>query len=105
MEAGKWSSGRPVFKKVDGEERFLLVQEGQTFWSIRKSLNASGALIKSGKATNSPTSTEAVWSYRNGSGSGNDWIEGDVSLTCKSDDDKEDDSNVGDNSFFCIFHT
>ena len=35
LEVGEWSSGRPVYKKVDGEEeRFLLVNEGYSGWEI-----------------------------------------------------------------------
>ena len=90
LEAGKWSYGRPVFKKVDGEERFLFVKKGT--WSIRSSLTASGAFIQSVRATNSPTSTEAGWKFWDGS----NWVQADISLTCKSDDENEDDSIDGD---------
>ena len=87
LEAGKWSSGRPVFKKVDGEERFLLVGEGKTQWAIRRSTTTNLAFIISGRATNSPTSPEAGpsdrfgvrrWRYWDGG-----WKEGDISVTCK----------------------
>ena len=102
LEAGKWSEGRPVFKKVDGEERFLLVKEEWNRWTIRGSLTGPGAFIKSGRATISPTSPEAGPCDRNGTTKwlfkdlGNKWVEGDISLTCKSDDDNEDGSNDGD---------
>ena len=102
LEAGKWSEGRPVFKKIDGEERFLFVKEGTTTWSIRSSLTASEALIESGRATNSPTSPEAGPSDRFGTTrwrfwDGSNFLEGDIRLTCESNDDNEDDSNNGDN--------
>ena len=88
LEAGLWSAGRPVFKKVDGEQRFLMVSKaGRTTWSIRNSLNSTGCGIQSGRSTNSPASPEAgpsvregVTKWRYGDGS---WIEGDISVTCK----------------------
>ena len=113
LEEGKWSEGRPVFKKVDGEERFLFVKKeeisrgflglekkGENIrgWSIRKYLTSTKAYMKSGRATNSPTSTEAGpsdkygttrWRYRDGG----EWIEGDINVTCKSDYDSEYDKN------------
>ena len=87
MEAGKWSKGRPIFKKVDGVQRFLFVKDGSSSWSIRSSLTA-GTYIQSGRATNSPTSPEAgpndrdgvtKWRYWDGS----NYAEGDISVTCK----------------------
>lgn len=89
LEAGKWSEGRPVFKKVDGwfQDRFLFVGEGLSGWTIRSSLTATGAKIQSGRGTNSPTSPEAGpsdrlgwtnWVYWDGS----NWTEGDISITC-----------------------
>ena len=90
VEVGRWSEGRPVFKKVDGETRFLLVREGETTWTIRSSTTATGAWIQSGRATNSPSSPEAGpsvrlgvtrWRYADGKGG---WKEGDISVTCPS---------------------
>ena len=87
MEAGRWSEGRPIFKKVDGETRFLFVLEGWTVWSIRSSTTATGAWIISGRGTNSPSSPEAGpsdseevtrWRYWDGV----KWAEGDISVTC-----------------------
>ena len=80
--------GRPVFKKIDGEERFLFVKEGTSTWSIRSSLTASEALIESGRATNSPTSTQAGLRLRDGSNLV------DMSLTCKLDGQNEDGDNA-----------
>ena len=85
LEVGRWSKGRPVFKKVDGEPRFLLVGKGSTVWTIRSSTTDTGAWIESGRATNSPSSPEAgssvksevaKWRYVPG------WKEGDISVTC-----------------------
>ena len=42
LEAGKWSEGRTVFKKVDGEPRFLLVADKRTTWTIRSFTTAAG---------------------------------------------------------------
>ena len=86
LEEGRWSAGRPVFKKVDGETRFLLVKEGETVWSIRSSTTATVAWIQSGRATNSPSSPEAGGSVRLGVTrwrySDNGWKEGNISVTC-----------------------
>ena len=84
LEAGKWSQGRPVFKKVDGELRFLLVEERSIGWYIR---TAAGAYTQSGRATNSPTSPEAGPSDKLGWTSwafayDGSWVEGDISVTC-----------------------
>ena len=87
LEVGRWSSGRPVFKKVGGEPRFLLVEEEFPSWSITDSMTTTGAKIISGRATNSPSSPEAGPSVRLGwtgwrYGDGSKWIEGDISVTC-----------------------
>ena len=88
MEEGRWSEGRPVFKKVDGNW-FLLVKEGEFFWSIRESTSASEIGIHGGKGTNSPGSPEAGssdwlgwtgWVYVDERGK---WTEGDISVTCR----------------------
>jgi len=89
LEEGRWSAGRPVFKKVDGERRFLLVKEGRTTWAISSSTTGTGTWIESGRATNSPASPEAGptvrlgrtrWKYWDSDSSG--WKEGDISVTC-----------------------
>ena len=89
VEVGRWSEGRPVFKKVDGYSRFLLVQEAWSdAWTIRRSITDDGAYIQSGRATNSPTSPQAgsndgkkstTWRYA----LNNDWEEGDIRVTCE----------------------
>ena len=85
LAVGRWSEGRPVFKKVDGEPRFLLVKEGD--WSIRSSTTATGGWIQSGRGTNSPSSPEAGPSVREGVTRWRyvpGWKEGDISVTCPS---------------------
>ena len=88
LEEGRWSSGRPIFKKVDGETRFLLVKEGTTVWSIDDSTTDTGSWIQSGRATNSPSSPEAGpnvrlgvtrWQY----GDNGKWKEGNISVKCE----------------------
>ena len=87
LEVGRWSSGRPVFKKVNGKPWFMLMKEGHPVWSIRSSTTATGAKILSGRGTNSPSSPEAGpsvrfgwtgWDYWDGS----KWVEGDISVIC-----------------------
>ena len=86
LEEGRWSTGRPVFKKVDGEPRFLQVEKGEDAWTITTLLIAGQRKISSGRATNSPVSPEAGprvkegvsrWRYWDGV-----WKEGDISVTC-----------------------
>ena len=83
MEEGRWSRGRPVFKKVDGETRFLIVG---TVWYIKRSTTGTGGWIKSGRGTNSPSSPKAGPSVRLGVTrwrySDNGWKEGNISVTC-----------------------
>ena len=52
MERGQWSQGRPVFKKVNGESRILIVPEESTVWAIQKTAAPSGAHIFGGRGTN-----------------------------------------------------
>ena len=67
---------------------FLMVEKK---WRIKTSLNAFGASIQSGRATNSPASPEAGpsdkdgvtrWRYKDAG-----LKEGDISVTCKLDDE------------------
>ena len=93
MEVGKWSEGRPVFKKVHGEPRVLLVREGIGNWAIIESDESDTGLdiahIQSGRGTNSPSSPQAGASDRFGWSrwmywdNQNNWVEGDISVTCK----------------------
>ena len=89
MEVGRWSEGRPVYKKVDGEtERVLFVPEGYVNWQIKESTSSTGySLIGSGRGTNSPGSSEAGasdrfgwtrWHYDNNG----KLKEGDISVSC-----------------------
>ena len=66
LEVGRWSEGRPVYKKVNGETRYLLVGEGLTGWVIDDSTASTGAFIEGGRGTNSPSSPEAGPSVRFG---------------------------------------
>jgi len=86
LEEGRWIEGRPIFKKVGGETRFLFVSEEEAQWEIRSSTTDT-AYIRSGKATNSPASPEAEssvhagvtrWTYWDGSS----FVEGDISVSC-----------------------
>ena len=86
LEVGRWSEGRPVYKKVDGETRYLSVVEGTAVWSITDSTTATVSFILSGRATNSPSSPEAGpsvragvtrWRYWDGG-----WQEGDINVSC-----------------------
>jgi len=96
LEAGRWSEGRPVYKKVDGDtERVLFVREGTCNWVISESTSSAASSIISGRATNSPASSDAGpshrgrvtrWQYsRRGfvqSPCNGCWEEGDISVTC-----------------------
>ena len=86
LEVGRWSEGRPVYKKVD-RERFLVVKEGFSSWLIDDSTTGDEAFIRSGRGTNSPSSPEAGpsvrlgwngWVYADGDG----WQEGDINVSC-----------------------
>merc|ERR1711953_372215 len=87
LEVGRWSGGRPVYKKVGGQARYLLMPEGSTNWGIDDSTTGTGAWITSGRGTNSPSSPEAGPSVRLGMtgweyADGGEWQEGDISVTC-----------------------
>ena len=63
------------------------MREGRTYWGIKSSTTATGSWIISGRATNSPSSTEAGPSVRQGVTTwryfdGSNWVEGDISVTC-----------------------
>ena len=92
LEADRWSLGRPVFKKADGEPRFLFVRDGTSnyAWAISDSIKNDGAFVISGRATNSPTSAVAgiseregvkSWRFKDKKGK---WVEsnGDFAVTC-----------------------
>jgi len=77
-----------VYKKGSGSTAlFLLVQEGGTLWGISPSTTGLNGWIVSGRATNSPTSSRAGGSRREGVtrwryGDGDNWLEGNISVTC-----------------------
>ena len=79
LEEGRWSEGRPVFKKVDGEPRFLSLKEGSSSWITSSSTTGTGAHIASRRATNSPASPgDTMWAYN----IGGKFAQGDISVTC-----------------------
>jgi len=95
LQEGRWSEGRPVYKKGSGSTaQFLRVNNKNAYWVIGDSTTGYGNWIKSGRATNSPTSSRAGGSGRFGvtrwryaaarlrSGDWVDWKEGDISVTC-----------------------
>ena len=63
---GRWSEGRPVYKKAEGETRFLLVKEGRTEWYVSGSITGDDNYLVSGRATNTPGSPWAGPSVREG---------------------------------------
>jgi len=87
LQEGRWSAGRPVYKKGSGSTAlFLLVKWGLSSWGIMSSTTSTRSWIESGRATTSPTSSRAGasrrwgvtrWRYQN-----NGWKEGDISITC-----------------------
>ena len=85
---GRWSQGRPVYKKVDGDkERYLFVAQGMSYWTITDSTEAKDSWILSGKATNSPFQPEAGPSARQGVGGwrfydGKEFKESEISVAC-----------------------
>ena len=83
LEVGRWSFGRPVFKKVDGEARFLYLERGLLHWVVSNDLTGqireghNKWWIASGRGTNDPTLLAAGpsvrlnttrWRYWDGSG-------------------------------------
>ena len=67
----------------------MLVREGKTAWSIKSSTNGTAAYITSGRATNSPTASEAgpslefgvsKWRYWDSG-----WKEGVITVDCIDD--------------------
>merc|ERR1711953_429220 len=93
LEEGRWSKGRPVFKKVSGELRFLSVAHGWISWSIRRSTSADDeAFIESGIATNSPSSPEAGHNVHYGT---TRWMYAEDESGSRDDDGwREDDIHV-----------
>merc|ERR1712107_873209 len=66
LQEGRWSEGRPVYKKDSGSTAlFLLVPETMTSWVITNSTTSTRGIL-SGGATNSPTSSRAGGSRRIG---------------------------------------
>ena len=65
LMVGRWSKGRPVYKKFDGEPRYLFVQNAASNWAISESLDGQVNWMVSGSATNCPAQPEAAPSKRN----------------------------------------
>ena len=84
LEEGRWSEGRPVFKKVDGETRFLIVAEGSTAWTIQSSTTATSSRIQSGNFKKVDGETrflhvkegQTVWAIRDSTTATGPWIKG-----------------------------
>ena len=101
LEEGRWSEGRPVYKRDrgswgldilglnlaigDGRESVLSIKEEFNSWSISGSTTSEGEWASKGKwidggqATNSPVSVNKWWYY-----DGTDWIEGGINVSCKT---------------------
>ena len=95
LEEGRWSEGRPVYKRElgswgvnilglnlaigDSRESVLSIREVSDSWSISSSTTSKGEWIDGGQATNSPVSVNKWWYY-----DGTDWIEGGINVSCKT---------------------
>ena len=76
-----WSNGGIAVYQLSNStltERNLLVNKGQTTWTIDDSTSGDAVWIFSGRATNSPT-TEARWRYINATDA---WKQGDITVRC-----------------------
>jgi len=92
IQEDRWTSGRQVYQLVNGQtKRYLLVKKGHSSWIISSSTtDSTGAWIKSGRGTLSPTDVEASGSARSGvskwryfvGGGGGTWKEGNIHVTC-----------------------
>ena len=85
---GRWSEGRPVYKKEEEPHYLLLIREGLTGWTVKDSFNATVSRISGGRGTNFP-GPESGLSVRYGQKSWKwynaliqDWVEGGVNVTC-----------------------
>ena len=77
----RWSNGGIAVYQLSNStftERNLLVNKGQTTWTIDDSPSGHAVWIFSGRATNSPT-TEARWRYINSTDA---WKQGDFTVRC-----------------------
>ena len=87
--------GRPAFNKITkiGEEsKVLHVKERDRYWSISRNTYDDDKTIISGRATNSPSSSEAGpsvwagvnrWRYVVGKNAqGTQWNQGHINVTC-----------------------
>ena len=88
--AGNWLDGRPVYKKTEGETRYLRMEEGRSGWRVSPTLVGTGGYLESGRATVSPGSPAAGPSVRLGREGwrywgGAEWqhSEGELAITCR----------------------
>ena len=85
---GRWSEGRPIYEREGQPPRFLLIREGLTGWTVKKSFDATSSFISGGRATNSPGPESGAslrvgqkdWRWYNSHLRA--WIEGGVNVTC-----------------------
>ena len=88
--AGNWLDGRPVYKKNEGETRYLRMEEGLGNWLVSATLVGTGLYLESGRATNSPGSPAAGPSVRLGREGWRYWdglewqdSKGELAVTCR----------------------
>ena len=81
-----WSAGRPVYRAEGGRRWYLRVGEGTVVWIITDTLNATDAVIQSGRLTNSPGDgaggSERFGTTRWRYADGGEWPEGDITVSC-----------------------
>jgi len=68
LEMGRWSCGRPVFRKVGKDPKFLLVPSDWPGWSIKNSTTDTTGFIATKRSwvnnsPSSPSSPELKWCY------------------------------------------
>ena len=88
LVVGRWNQGRPIYKKVEGDELYLLM--GRVAWAISDSINDTAFYMVGGRKTNTPTIPEAGGSVKDGvtrwrfANTENELVEGNISVTCDS---------------------
>ena len=86
LVVGRWNQGRPIYKKVEGDELYLLM--GRMAWAISDSTNDTAFYMAGGRKTNTPTIPEAGGSVKDGvtrwrfANTKNELVEGNISVTC-----------------------
>ena len=88
IQLKRWSNGGIAVYQLSNStltERNLLVNKGQTTWTIDDSESGEAVWIFSGRGRNPPTTTEAAasgearWQYINGTDA---WKQGDITVRC-----------------------